>query len=515
MKLEKQACMLALAAILLLIVGAFVVGFPAGATLAEETDIDLNAFEGSVILDDPVYFQEATPDEPEVKPTQQPTIEPTQAPGEQPTVEPTHEPTAEPAADAKFTVQITPPTGWRNTASAQACVDIADENGTGFKQVKVSTGGAGWMDVTEQAESGSFDLDVYDNGTLTVRVIDRQDGYHDGTAKIMCFDRTAPTVTAGISGEPLHIEAKDDLSGVAGIQVNGLLFTTLDGGKLDIHFNEVETLKSYEKLVVRAYDCAGNFSEAVTLKNPYYGQATSKPTTVPTATPRPAAKPTQKPGNSSSGSGNGTSGGSQATSQPTALPTLIPTAVPTLVPTLMPTFVPTAEPTAQPTAMPEYIQTGPGQAFTGSGNMRTLDVLYSAHTNKQFISLETKSGQTYYLVIDYDKPIDEEADIYETYFLNLVDDRDLLALLSEDEKPTPTPTAAPTPTPTKEPVQTDETEPKQNGTVVAGALMLAILGGGAFWYLKQRKKKESKPQPSYDEYEDDEDDETGDDDLNE
>lgn len=507
MKLEKQACMLALAAILLLIVGAFVVGFPVGATLAEETDIDLNAFEGSVILVDPVYFQEATPDEPEVKPT----IEPTQAPGEQPTVEPTHEPTAEPAADAKFTVQITPPTGWRNTASAQACVDIADENGTGFKQVKVSTGGAGWMDVTEQAESGSFDLDVYDNGTLTVRVIDRQDGYHDGTAKIMCFDRTTPTVTAGISGEPLHIEAKDDLSGVAGIQVNGLLFTTLDGGKLDIHFNEVETLKSYEKLVVRAYDCAGNFSEAVTLKNPYYGQATSKPTTVPTATPRPAAKPTQKPGNSGSSSGNGTSGGGQATSQPTALPTLVPTAMPTIVPTLNPT----TEPTVQPTATPEYIQTGPGQAFTGSGNMRTLDVLYSAHTNKQFISLETKSGQTYYLVIDYDKPIDEEANIYETYFLNLVDDRDLLALLSEDEKPTPTPTAAPTPTPTKEPVQTDETEPKQNGTVVAGALMLAILGGGTFWYLKQRKKKESKPQPSYDEYEDDEDDETRDDDLNE
>lgn len=511
MKLEKQACMLALAAILLLIVGAFVVGFPAGATLAEETDIDLNVFEGSVILDDPVYFQEATPDEPEVKPTQQPTIEPTQVPGEQPTVEPTHEPTAEPAMDAKFTVQITPPTGWRNTASAQACVNIADENGTGFKQVKVSTGGAGWMDVTEQAESGSFDLDVYDNGTLTVRVIDRQDGYHDGTAKIMCFDRTAPTVTAGISGEPLHIEAKDDLSGVAGIQVNGLLFTTLDGGKLDIRFNEVETLKSYEKLVVRAYDCAGNFSEAVTLKNPYYGQATSKPTTVPTTTPRPAAKPTQKPGNSGGSSGNGTSGGSQATSQPTALPTLIPTAVPTIVPT----FVPTTEPTVLPTATPEYIQTGPGQAFTGGGNMHTLDVLYSAHTNKQFISLETKSGQTYYLVIDYDKPIDEEADIYETYFLNLVDDRDLLALLSEEEKPTPTPTVAPTPTPTKEPVQMDEPEPKQDGTVIVGALMLAILGGGAFWYWTQRKKKESKPQPSYDEYEDDEDDETKDDDLNE
>lgn len=168
MKLEKQACMLALAAILLLIVGAFVVGFPAGATLAEETDIDLNAFEGSVILDDPVYFQEATPDEPEVKPTQQPTIEPTQAPGEQPTVEPTHEPTAEPAMDAKFTVQITPPTGCA-TRLRHSVREHRGRERNGLQAVKVSTGGAGWMDVTEQAESGSFDLDVYDNGTLTVQ----------------------------------------------------------------------------------------------------------------------------------------------------------------------------------------------------------------------------------------------------------------------------------------------------------------------------------------------------------
>ena len=154
--------------------------------------------------------------------------------------------------------------------------------------------------------------------------------------------------------------------------------------------------------------------------------------------------------------------------------------------------------------------------LTPDGNLTLIDDIGSDRTGgKQFITVQTRKGETYYLVIDYDKPIDEEADIYETYFLNLVDDRDLLALLSEDEKPTPTPTAAPTPTPTKEPVQTDETEPKQNGTVVAGTLMLAILGGGAFWYLNRRKKKESKPQPSYDEYEDDEDDETGDDDLNE
>ena len=169
----------------------------------------------------------------------------------------------------------------------------------------------------------------------------------------------------------------------------------------------------------------------------------------------------------------------------------------------------TEEPPVSATPTPDT------EAFDGEGNAYTRDLLYDKATNKQFITVQSKSGNTFYIVIDYDAPINEEEEQYQTYFLNLVDDRDLLALLSEEEKPTPTPTVAPTPTPTKEPVQMDEPEPKQDGTVIVGALMLAILGGGAFWYLKQRKKKESKPQPSYDEYEDDEDDETGDDDLNE
>ena len=77
--------------------------------------------------------------------------------------------------------------------------------------------------------------------------------------------------------------------------------------------------------------------------------------------------------------------------------------------------------------------------YLADGNGHTLDVLYSAATNKQFITMQTKSGNTFYLVIDYDKPIDEAAEMYETYFLNLVDERDLMALMSEEEKPTATP----------------------------------------------------------------------------
>ncbi len=42
--------------------------------------------------------------------------------------------------------------------------------------------------------------------------------------------------------------------------------------------------------------------------------------------------------------------------------------------------------------------------------------------NKQFITVQTSGGATFYFVIDYDKPVDEEGEQYETYFLNVVDE---------------------------------------------------------------------------------------------
>ena len=38
------------------------------------------------------------------------------------------------------------------------------------------------------------------------------------------------------------------------------------------------------------------------------------------------------------------------------------------------------------------------------------------------------------MVIDYDKPLDEEGNQYETYFLNLVDVADLAALTEDGDK---------------------------------------------------------------------------------
>ena len=71
----------------------------------------------------------------------------------------------------------------------------------------------------------------------------------------------------------------------------------------------------------------------------------------------------------------------------------------------------------------------PGEGFSEDGNLVTRDLLYDAATNKQFITVETSGGNTFYIVIDYDKPVDEDGEQYHTYFLNMVDEADLLAAL--------------------------------------------------------------------------------------
>ncbi len=49
-----------------------------------------------------------------------------------------------------------------------------------------------------------------------------------------------------------------------------------------------------------------------------------------------------------------------------------------------------------------------------------------------FITIETKAGNTFYIVIDYDAPVNEDEEQYQTYFLNMVDENDLLALMDDE-----------------------------------------------------------------------------------
>ena len=80
-----------------------------------------------------------------------------------------------------------------------------------------------------------------------------------------------------------------------------------------------------------------------------------------------------------------------------------------------------------PVEPPPAETVAPGEGFTEDGNLVTRDLLYDKATNKQFITVQTSGGNTFYIVIDYDKPTDEDGEQYQTYFLNMVDEADLLA----------------------------------------------------------------------------------------
>ena len=82
--------------------------------------------------------------------------------------------------------------------------------------------------------------------------------------------------------------------------------------------------------------------------------------------------------------------------------------------------------TWQEETQPEDNTIVPGTPFTEDGIAATRDLLYDKHTNTQFITVETRNGHTLYIVIDYDKLLDEEEEHYQTYFLNPVDELSLI-----------------------------------------------------------------------------------------
>lgn len=444
---------------------------------------------------------------------------PTETPDEQPTDAPEQpEEPEQPPVDLKtlFDVSIKVPSGWRNTDSAAVRIKITPASDQLWHKVRYRIGDAEWKTMKNSEfvlYDGYYytDIEVYYNAKMTVRLFGDEETYFDTNKEINIFDHYAPEVTAGFRDQVLHVEAVDDLAQVAGIQVNGLLFTTLVDGKLDVRMEE--PLLSYKQLAIRAYDYAGNFSDPVTLDNPYYVEPTPEPTNTPKPTSKPTTKPTKKPSSSSS-----------STKKPTATPVATSTPVVTTAPQQQIVYV-TPDPNMysyyqpQVTAEPEtvYVPLGPGQPYKGEGNMQTLDMLYSASTNKQFITVQTRAGETYYMVIDYDKPIDEANDIYETYFLNLVDDRDLMSVVSEDEiQPTPTPQIVyVTPEPTQVPQQTAPIVVEDDGMEEMLPMILLIggvaaIGGAIFWLAKKKKESTARNVPDFDdEYEfEDEEEET-------
>jgi flagellar basal body-associated protein FliL len=125
--------------------------------------------------------------------------------------------------------------------------------------------------------------------------------------------------------------------------------------------------------------------------------------------------------------------------------------------------------------------------LTPPGNLTLVDDYSGAQANeKQFITVQTKSGAYFYIIID------RAGSKENVHFLNLVDEADLLAILEKEKKDIPP--SATSPAPEQQITTPDPTtpEPKSNNTMglLIMTLVIAAIGGGAFYYFKVLKPKQ-------------------------
>ena len=130
--------------------------------------------------------------------------------------------------------------------------------------------------------------------------------------------------------------------------------------------------------------------------------------------------------------------------------------------------------------------------LTPEGNLTVVDdyqTTFSDGTAQQFITLVSKSGAYFYLIIDRAADGDQTA-----HFLHMVDGAVWLALMDEEGHPEPDPVP--------------EKEDGAGKFVLVLLVLAGIAGGGAYFWLKMQQKKreaeENKPDPDADYREDEE-----------
>jgi hypothetical protein len=141
--------------------------------------------------------------------------------------------------------------------------------------------------------------------------------------------------------------------------------------------------------------------------------------------------------------------------------------------------------------------------LTPDGNLTLVDDIAEEQSeDKQYMTVVTKNGNYFYIIID------RSGDKKNVYFLNMVDEADLLALIADMD--TVQQKSVVTPQPESEPEATPEPEPQEekSGSTSGILLLLLLVGaiGGAFYYFKVLKNKSNtKGSTDLEEYEFDDD----------
>ena len=128
-------------------------------------------------------------------------------------------------------------------------------------------------------------------------------------------------------------------------------------------------------------------------------------------------------------------------------------------------------------------------ALTPEGNLTLVDDYhtdYSDGSGQQFITLVSKSGATFYLVIDRNAKGQQTV-----HFMNLVDEADLLSLMEDED--------AEAYTAEKEAAASGSEQTGGNKVTKYAATFLGVLalvglvaGGGIYTFMKQKQKKQAE-----------------------
>lgn len=146
------------------------------------------------------------------------------------------------------------------------------------------------------------------------------------------------------------------------------------------------------------------------------------------------------------------------------------------------------------------------------GNGALLEDVSDDVVNRQFLSIQSKNGNTFYIVIDKDSKGKQNV-----YFMNLVDEYDLMAFAEKfpeevqselkDGEESSAETDKDGNTVKSDESQTDkDTKTKSGGNPMLIIILVLAAGGGAFYYFKALKPKKGIKAPKQDDYGDEDED---------